>query len=52
MSNLTNNTAGLRDILAAVQNLPEAGGGSLTTEEWTFTMEDGSTVKKQVMVDD
>ena len=30
MSNLTNNTSELRGILAAVQNLPEAGGGGIT----------------------
>lgn len=48
MSNLTNNTSELRDILAAVNALPEAGGGTVpviqplnVTENATYTAPTG-----------
>lgn len=41
-----NNTE-LASILNTINNLPSSGG---TTETWTFTMEDGSTVTKEVVV--
>lgn len=39
MSNLTNNTAELNKILAAVNALPEAGGDGVTVEQATPTIE-------------
>ena len=48
MSQLETNTASLQEILATVNALPDASTG--TTETWTFTMEDGSTVDKVVQV--
>ena len=42
----TNNTE-LANILQTINNLPSSGG---TTETWTFTMEDGSTITKEVVV--
>lgn len=46
MSKLETNTTSLQSILDAVNALPDAG----TTETWTFTLEDGSTVDKVVTV--
>ena len=37
MSNLTDNTAALQDILDAVNALPEAGSGEISLQEKTVT---------------
>lgn len=42
MSNLTNNTSELRDILAAVNALPEAGGGGITPSGTKQITENGT----------
>lgn len=49
MSNLTNNTTALQELLSKANALPDAGGSS-TTDTWTFTLEDGSTVIEKVAV--
>lgn len=48
-SELQSNNLDLQSILNTVNNLPEADA-TMTTETWTFTMEDGSTVTKEVAV--
>lgn len=47
---LNENNTDLKSILNTINNLPEAGSSG-TTEIWTFTMEDGSVVTKEVVVE-
>lgn len=47
---LNQNNSNLSSILSTINNLPSVGSGG-TTEIWTFTMEDGSTVTKEVVVE-
>lgn len=46
---LEENNTDLASILETINNLPSSSGG--TTETWIFTMEDGSTVTKEVVVE-
>jgi len=48
MARIADNTTALLALLSKANALPNAGSG--TTETWTFTMEDGSTVTKEVVV--
>lgn len=46
---ITENNTDLATILETINNLPSSSSG--TTETWIFTMEDGSTVTKEVVVE-
>ena len=46
---LSANNTDLATILETINNLPSSSSG--TTETWIFTMEDGSTVTKEVVVE-
>lgn len=46
---LNKNNTDLATILETINNLPSSSSG--TTETWIFTMEDGSTVTKEVVVE-
>lgn len=47
--NIKQNTTTLEAILEQVNGLPNTSTG--TTETWIFTLEDGSTVTKEVVVE-
>ena len=47
-TDLQSNNIDLQEILNTINSLPEAG--SSTTETWILTLEDGSTVTKEMVV--
>lgn len=47
---ISNNTPKLQSLLEKINALPEAGS-SFSTETWILTLEDGSTVTKEVHVE-
>ena len=47
---ISENNTDLQSLIEQANNLPDAGDG-YTTETWILTLEDGSTVTKEVYVE-